>query len=103
MRKIVTPPTQGLGEKDESGAYILARPTIPDPEVSIDELLKQSLTGLSRAVRHINGEISAGNVSREVIGNLKDVVAMLNELRKKEQEILATMSDEDLEKLITKK
>ena len=104
MRKIVE------GVKDATGSFL---PRLPEPKaeapqresipdtISIDSMLNTSLTSLYRILRHITAEITAGP-TRETIQNLKDVVTMLHELKKKEQDLLTEISDEELEKLSKK-
>lgn len=106
MRKIVE------GVKDSKGSFLPPAPIVtvepPKPEVipstiSIDSMLNTSLTSLYRILRHINGEISSpAGPNRETIQNLKDVMTMLHELKKKEQDLLTEISDEELEKLSKK-
>lgn len=106
MRKIVE------GIKDTTGSFLPpSRPVyveiikdalVPDT-ISIDNMLNTSLTSLYRILRHINGEISSpAGPTRETIQNLKDVMTMLHELKKKEQDLLNEISDEELEKLSKK-
>lgn len=106
MRKIVE------GVKDSKGSFLPPLPpvkveapkeeAIPDT-ISIDNMLNTSLTSLYRILRHINGEISSpAGPTRETIQNLKDVMTMLHELKKKEQDLLNEISDEELEKLSKK-
>ncbi len=94
--------------KDENGIYVkepVSRPAPdqPDPDLSIDGLLKKGLLGIDRSLKYILEEITAGKVDRETTGVLKDCMTMLHELKKKEKEILDSLSDEELEKLISDK
>ncbi len=75
----------------------IAQPSI---DVSIDDLLKKGLLGIERAIKHLLESITAGNVDREVIGCLKDCMTMLHELKRKEKEILDSLTDEQLDKLL---
>lgn len=93
--------------KDENGIYLPIKPPekmpgVPEPEKSIDDLLKQGITLIQNAMKHIASQIVAGEVGRETIGSLKDCMIMLHELKKKETEILDTLSDEDIERLVKK-
>lgn len=107
MRKIVE------GVKDATGSFLprLPSPPVESPKedavpdtISIDSMLNASLTSLYRILRHINGEISSpAGPTRETIQNLKDVMTMLHELKKKEQDLLDDISDEELEKMSRKK
>ncbi len=91
--------------KDENGIYSKAQeakpaPALPEPDVSLDDIAKRIVTALNRATKHLLDQISGGDVSREVIGALKDCEAMHRELSKKEQEFLDSSSDEQLEKML---
>lgn len=107
MRKIVE------GIKDDTGSFIplpkLQTPPVktedPIPEsISIDALLSTGLNAIYRTMRYLMGEISSpGGPSRETIMNLKDIMSMLHDLKKKEQDLMDDFSDEDLEKLSKKK
>jgi hypothetical protein len=98
----------GGGIKDETGAYIPAPPRkveqapvtfqVPEPG-SLDEIGEVIIIALSRAVKKLTEKIVADDVSREVIGALKDCESMHRELSKKEKEFLANLSDADLETL----
>lgn len=81
------------GVKDDSGAFVKeAR------DLSIDGLMKQGLEALHDVMRSCRKEASMAMPSRECVMNLKDCMAMLHQLKEKEQEILDGMSDEDLGK-----
>lgn len=92
-RGIFLPPS---GKKEECLAPPL--PDIPEPG-TLDEIGEVIILSLARATKRLLLKISADDVSREVIGALKDCEAMHRELSKKEKEYLASLSIEDLEKL----
>ncbi len=101
MKKIVG------GFKDENGIYIsapqprMAEPppiSIPEPG-SLDEIGDVIILALSRAVKRLTERVVAGDVSREVIGALKDCEGMFRELSKKEREWLKGLTDEQLSQL----
>lgn len=71
-------------------------------DVSIDDLLGKGLAALDRLMKVIMMDISTGAPERDTVMNLKDVMAMLHELKKKEKELLENLSDEELESLIKK-
>lgn len=100
----------GGGIKDERGIFLppprkgegsdVPPPPIQVPEPgSLDEINEVIVLSLARAVKHIGQKIVSGDISREIIGALKDCESMHRELAKKEKELLAGLSDEDLEKL----
>lgn len=94
MRKIVD------GMKDSSGAYV-KEDTRVLPNVSIDDLLKESLINLQRIVSKISIETTkTGFPAKEIIQAQKDCVSMLQDLKKTEKELMENMSDEELIKLI---
>lgn len=93
--------------KDENGMFVkvekaLEKKPVPEPDASIDDMLKQGMTLIQRSLKTLGALITAGEVDRETIGCLKDCMTMLHELKKKEQELLNSMSDEELEKEINK-
>jgi hypothetical protein len=98
----------GGGIKDEKGIFLPpARKAsedstlalnISDP-TSLDEINEIIVLALARAVKKLAEKVVANDVSREVVGALKDCESMHRELAKKEKELLAGLSDEDLEKL----
>lgn len=99
------------GTKDENGVFVKSTPAIsvpttpkevPDPDISLDDIAKRIVTALDRATKELLTQITSGDVSREVIGALKDCEAMHRELAKKEKEFLDSASDEQLEKLLKK-
>lgn len=95
--------------KDDSGMYVKAvvkepeKKPVPEPALSLDDMLKQGMTLIQRSLKTLGSTISSGVVDRETIGCLKDCMTMLHELKKKEDEILNSLSDEDIEKLLKKK
>lgn len=107
-RKIIQ--SNQVSLKDENGIYVrpenpdkrsaaLASSPVVESDLSIDKLLKDGLLAISRAMRIINMQISTGEIPKGCIENLRDCMTMLQQLKKKEDEILEDMSDEDLEKL----
>jgi hypothetical protein len=99
----------GGGIKDERGIFlppsrmkeeIEAPPPVQIPEPgSLDEINEVIVLALARAVKKLAEKVVSGDISREVIGALKDCESMHRELAKKEKDLLAGLSDEDLEKL----
>lgn len=73
-----------------------------EPDVSLDDIANRIVLALDRATKHLLESVSAGDVSREVIGALKDCEAMHRELAKKEKDFLDNASDEQLEKMLKK-
>lgn len=69
-------------------------------ELSIDEMLKTSLKQIHRLLEGIKGEIGTSKFNRNTVMNLRDCVAMLQDLREKEVEVLKSLSSEDLEKIV---
>jgi hypothetical protein len=86
--------------KDESGSFI--KPDVPpeerdDPDLSIDTLLTRGLNTIDRVMKLVSREVSTGVASRESVMNLKDCMLMLHDLKEKEQELLESLSDAELE------
>ena len=69
-----------------------------DDDLSIDELLKKGLKQIYMLMRVIQSDISGGLPSRDTVMNLKDVMAMLHVLKEKEEEIMDSLSSEELER-----
>jgi hypothetical protein len=96
MRKIVE------GIKDGSGAYV-KEDTRVLPNVSIDDLLKESLINLQRIVNKISIETTkAGFPAKEIIQAQKDCVSMLQDLKKTEKELMEALDVKELEKELLK-
>lgn len=101
-RKIVNSPSI----KDENGHYIKADPSptspidSPDPaaDLSIDVLMQRGLGTIERVLQACALSAKTGSPSRESVMNLKDCMAMLENLKKREAEILDKMTPEELEK-----
>lgn len=90
--------------KDASGAYVKESPgtsptlVTPDPPTAdIDSMLQRGLAAIDRLMRVITMDISTGAPSRETVMNLKDAMGMLESLKKREAELLDTMSEEELQ------
>ncbi len=98
------------GYKNEDGQYVsiplpqapMQVAESPNPDVSLDEIGKRIIIAMDRATRQLLTSISNGDVSREVIGALKDCQSMYKDLRKDEKEILESMSDEDIAKALSR-
>lgn len=107
MKKIVG------GYKDENGIFVkeAAKPTAPpEPvvketiptDISIDDLLKRGLRAIYGLMRAIEADIASGAPDRDTVMNLKDANAMLWDFKKKEQEFLDSVSEEQLERMLKK-
>ena len=68
--------------------------------VSIDDLLFRGLYALDLMLKHLLHEVTTHAYTRDTILNLKDVMGMLQELKKKESELIDNMSEEDIKKLL---
>lgn len=78
-------------------------PSLPNgDDISIDGLLKSGLGAIERLLKILWKDISAGSPDRATVQNLKDCVAMLLELKKKEDDLLDKLSNSELEKLTDK-
>lgn len=75
----------------------------PTPEdISIDDLMSKGLKAIYGIMRSVNADIAQGSPSRNTVMNLKDVMSILQTLKKEERDILDSMSEEDLEKTAKK-
>lgn len=91
---------------DDNGQY-LPEPVVSTPvpsaiesmDISIDSLLYRGLRAIYGLMRAIEQDIGTGMPSRETVQNLKDTNTMLWEFKKKEQEFLSGLSDEELAKI----
>lgn len=70
---------------------------LTEGDVSIDDLFKKGLLAIHRLMSLINQEILIGMPERDTVANLKDCMAMLEALKKREQDLIEKMSDEELE------
>lgn len=99
MRRIIDP---SKAEKDEDGAYVKPASIRDEGQPSLDGLLAMGLLAIKRSLQAVNEHITSQYPlvpDREAIMDLKDIMSMLHELKKKESEILEELSTEDLEKL----
>lgn len=67
---------------------------------SVDSLLETGLQTLGRAMQAVNLEIFNAGPSRESINNLKDIMAMLHEIKKREAELTKDLSEDELVELV---
>jgi hypothetical protein len=93
------------GYKDENGMFV-KQPKAVEPvvdkheepgDISIDALMGRGLKCLWALIRHL--EVDVQHPTRETVQNLKDVMAILKELKKDEKDFLESLSDEELLKL----
>lgn len=66
----------------------------------IDDLMHHGLVNISRMMNTISVQVKNGNTERETVQNLKDLLLMLGDLKKREAELLDTLSDDELEGLV---
>lgn len=91
-----------LTSKPAGSTTPLKTPPAPEDksdDLSIDSLLADGLVAINRLMKSIMQDISAGTPDRDTVQNLKDVMAMLRDLKKDEQGILDNLSTEELERL----
>jgi hypothetical protein len=83
---------------------IVEVPTIKEEGLTtdIDSLLNQGLKNISRMMNVISTQAGLETFDRSTVQNLKDLMAMLGDLKQKETDLLAEMSDEELLSRITK-
>lgn len=108
-RKLIN--NTSVSVKDDNGLYVKSvEPRVsnedlnvsPD-EVSIDTLLKDGLLAIHIIIKKVVVESKKEGIpEREYVQTLKDCMTMLHELKKKEQELLETITVEELEKLLAK-
>lgn len=100
------------GYKDENGCYVkepslTASPPIndsalsfvPDPEASLDDLLKRQLTALDRVTRQLTLKSVTG-MSKDEIQSLATIIKLTMELKVKENELLDSLDDDALIKMV---
>lgn len=100
-RKYITP----NGIKDENGSY-LPLPTPPkvttpleSPRgLSIDDLLMRGLHTCDLLMKDLTEHVTHRTYDRETVQNLKDVMAMLHDLKEKEAALIEDLTDEELSK-----
>jgi FixJ family two-component response regulator len=74
----------------------MARKKLED--ISIDQLMGKGLMAIYGIMKSINNEVRSEKYKRNTVMNLKDVMAILKELKKEEREILSKMTDEEISK-----
>lgn len=79
----------------------LAPIPLPD-DISIDDLMSRGLKAMYGIMRSVNADAASGAPSRNTVMNLRDLMAILQTLKKEEKDILSAMSVEDLEKIAKK-
>lgn len=75
--------------------------SLPD-DISIDDLMSKGLKAMYGIMRSVNADVSSGAPSRNTVMNLKDLMGILQILKKEERDILAAMSEEELESIAKK-
>ncbi len=70
--------------------------------LDIDTLLQRGLTSISRMMTVIVDQSTSGTFDRETVQNLKDIMGILEHLKKREAELLDDLTDEELESLSKK-
>jgi hypothetical protein len=79
---------------------VVTKPAEPKPLVTdIDSLIFIGLQNIARMMESVSSKAKDGIFDREDVQTLKDLMAMLNELKKKQDDLLGQMSDEELEEL----
>ncbi len=92
----------------DAGMQVKSSPSGPDAApilesargASIDDLMKKGLYALDLIIKDILTQVSGHTYDRETVQNLKDAMTMLHELKKKEQELIDNLSDEQLEAMV---
>lgn len=75
---------------------------MPDIDVSLDDIGKRIIVAMDRATKTLLANITAGSVDRDTIGALKDCSVIYKDLRKDEKDLLDSLSDDELERMIKK-
>jgi hypothetical protein len=100
-------PTLPSSPKDANGAYLpetkhttsSSSPVDPpDRTENIDAMLKDGLSLIYLMLRTVRINVSGPTLERADVQNLKDIMAMLSDLKEKERDILEEMDDEQLKK-----
>jgi hypothetical protein len=97
------------GYKDVDGVYVkepvVEETKAPEPipeDLSIDDLMGRGLKAIYGIMRAITADVATGDPSRFTVMNLKDVMAILQTLKKDEKDLLNKLSDNELEKIAKK-
>ncbi len=103
MKKVVD--GNSVSVKDDNGSYLppylVKKPEAPKEiqDISIDTLMSRAFRTIHGIIRAIEVDVASGAPSRETIMNLKDIMAMLKDLKKEEKDFLESLSDDELVKL----
>ena len=98
--------------KDENGSYLPshsmpAKPEIKDPlksDISLTDLMDSHLLLLYRETRALLLEsATGGKLNKDSALSMRENLKLIMELRKKEKELLESMSDEEIKALIEAK
>lgn len=65
----------------------------------LDTIMHLGVRNLSKMMNSITKSVNGSVWDRETVQNLKDIMAMLSDLKKREQDLLDSMSDEQLEEI----
>jgi hypothetical protein len=92
-----------ISKKNSDGQYEKVKTPEPEPlslrtDVSIDSLLNKGLLAIERTMKNLATKSCGPGLEREDVMNLKDLMVMLSDLKEKEQDVLESMSDEELKK-----
>lgn len=104
MRKIV-PPAQAPS-KDAYGSYVRespetsppVTPDLPTADIDLDDLQDKVRLILYREIKNLTMASATGLLTREESQSLVNYAKLVSELKKTEETILKTLTDEDLEK-----
>lgn len=102
MRKIVT----GQGIKDENGHYVPSQPAskVADPipsDINLSDLLNKHLLILYRETRSLLEETATGkSLSKDRAHSMRENIKLLMDLIKKEKQLLESLPEEELKKLL---
>lgn len=94
------------GYKDENGIFSKIpqapkqeadEPEISHEGISVDRISWCGLRNIKGIMDAITCEVGSKTFTRETVQNLKDVMALLRDLKKDERDYLASLKDEELE------
>ncbi len=77
------------------------KPKEGPPTIVVDDVIKECLICIRRIVEHVSKETTRVP-TREHAAILKDCMSMLYEAKKKEDEIMSDLSEDELEKMLKK-
>lgn len=92
--------------KDDKGIYIKQMPSKPETDIKVTDISLDDLIGkyyliLHRETKNLLIESAAGKLDKDSSQCMRDNIKLLLELKKKEKELLESLTDEELKDIVS--